>query len=220
MAYQSTNPYNGKVLQKFDEINDAALEEKLSQASHCFENEWRAKSFAERSAVLARAAAILRERPQEFAELITLEMGKLLPQSLGEVALSAAILDYYAEHAEAFLAPEKIATPRGEAMVESSPIGVLFGVEPWNYPYYQIARFAAPNLMAGNVVMVKHASSVPQCALAGGSTGSGMSTNNSPRKNQLPPSRSIRQVCLPIQPSPALRASARSSTGAESVKAR
>ena len=166
MAYQSTNPYNGKVLQKFDEINDAALEEKLSQASSCFETEWRAKSFAERAAVLARAAAILRERPQEFAELITLEMGKLLPQSLGEVALSAAILDYYAEHAERFLAPEKIATPRGEAMVESSPIGVLFGVMPWNYPYYQIARFAAPNLMAGNVVMVKHASSVPQCALA------------------------------------------------------
>ena len=166
MAYQSTNPYNGKVLQKFDEINDAALEEKLSQASSCFETEWRAKSFVERAAVLARAAAILRERPQEFAELITLEMGKLLPQSLGEVALSAAILDYYAEHAERFLAPEKIATPRGEAMVESSPIGVLFGVMPWNYPYYQIARFAAPNLMAGNVVMVKHASSVPQCALA------------------------------------------------------
>ena len=166
MAYQSTNPYNGKVLQTFEQINDAQLEDMLVQASNCFENVWRHTSFAERSAVLSRAAAILRERPQEFAELITLEMGKLLPQSLGEVALSAAILDYYAEHAERFLAPEKIATPRGEAMVESSPIGVLFGVEPWNYPYYQIARFAAPNLMAGNVVMVKHASSVPQCALA------------------------------------------------------
>jgi len=165
MAYQSTNPYDGKILQTFDEISDAQLEEKLQTASSCFDT-WRDTSFAERSAVLARAAAILRERPQEFAELITLEMGKLLPQSLGEVALSAAILDYYAEHAERFLAPEKIATPRGEAMVESSPIGVLFGVEPWNYPYYQIARFAAPNLMAGNVVMVKHASSVPQCALA------------------------------------------------------
>ena len=166
MAYQSTNPYNGKVLRTFEQIDDAQLEDKLAQASSCFETVWRAKPFAERSAVLARAAAILRERPQEFAELITLEMGKLLPQSLGEVALSAAILDYYAEHAERFLAPEKIATPRGEAMVESSPIGVLFGVEPWNDPYYQIARFAAPNLMAGNVVMVKHASSVPQCALA------------------------------------------------------
>jgi len=166
MAYQSTNPYNGKVLQTFEEISDAQLEDKLALASSCFESDWRQKSFAERSAVLARAAAILRERPQEFAELITLEMGKLLPQSLGEVALSAAILDYYAENAERFLAPEKLTTPRGEAMVESSPIGVLFGVEPWNYPYYQIARFAAPNLMAGNVVMVKHASSVPQCALA------------------------------------------------------
>ena len=166
MAYQSTNPYNGKVLQTFEQITDAQLEDNLKQASDCFENVWRHTTFAERSAVLSRAAAIMRERPQEFAELITLEMGKLLPQSLGEVALSAAILDYYAEHAERFLAPEKIATPRGEAMVESSPIGVLFGVEPWNYPYYQIARFAAPNLMAGNVVMVKHASSVPQCALA------------------------------------------------------
>ena len=166
MAYQSTNPYNGKVLQTFEQITDAQLEDNLKQASGCFENVWRHTTFAERSAVLSRAAAIMRERPQEFAELITLEMGKLLPQSLGEVALSAAILDYYAEHAERFLAPEKIATPRGEAMVESSPIGVLFGVEPWNYPYYQIARFAAPNLMAGNVVMVKHASSVPQCALA------------------------------------------------------
>ncbi|MDB5931616.1 MAG: aldehyde dehydrogenase [Polaromonas sp.] len=165
MAYQSTNPYNGKVLQTFEQISDAQLEEKLQTASSCFDA-WRGTSFAERSAVLARAAAILRERPQEFAELITLEMGKLIQQSLGEVALSAAILDYYAEHAEQFLAPEKLTTPRGEAMVESSPIGVLFGVEPWNYPYYQIARFAAPNLMAGNVVVVKHASSVPQCAQA------------------------------------------------------
>ena len=166
MPYQSTNPYDGKVVKSFDEINDAQLESKLQAASHCFENDWRHKSFADRKAVLSRAAALMRERAQALAELITLEMGKLIAQSQGEVALSAAILDYYAEHAEAFLAPEKLSTPRGEAMVESSPIGVLFGVEPWNYPYYQIARFAAPNLMAGNVVMVKHASSVPQCALA------------------------------------------------------
>jgi succinate-semialdehyde dehydrogenase/glutarate-semialdehyde dehydrogenase len=108
----------------------------------------------------------MREREQSLAETITLEMGKLIAQSVGEVKLSAAILDYYADHAEAFLAPEKLTTPKGEATVESSPIGVIFGVEPWNYPYYQIARFAAPNLMAGNVVMVKHASNVPQCALA------------------------------------------------------
>ena len=166
MAYQSINPFDGKVVKSFDEINDAQLESKLKAASHCFENDWRHRSFTDRKAVLAKAAALMRERSQALAELITLEMGKLIAQSQGEVALSAAILDYYAEHAEAFLAPEKLSTPRGEAMVESSPIGVLFGVEPWNYPYYQIARFAAPNLMAGNVVMVKHASSVPQCALA------------------------------------------------------
>ena len=166
MAYQSTNPYDGKVVKSYDEISALQLGEKLKIATDCFENVWRRTTFAQRQQVLARAAAILRERSQQFAELITLEMGKLIAQSQGEVALSAAILDYYAEHAEAFLAPEKLTTPRGEAMVESSPVGVLFGVEPWNYPYYQVARFAAPNLMAGNVVMVKHASNVPQCAQA------------------------------------------------------
>jgi len=165
MAYQSINPYNMQVLQSFEDVSAAELEEKLAAASSCFDL-WAKKTYADRAKVLTRAAAIMRERPEEFAKLITLEMGKLLAQSMGEVALSAAILDYYAQNAEAFLAPEKLDTAKGEASVESSPVGVLFGVEPWNYPYYQIARFAAPNLMAGNVVMVKHASSVPQCALA------------------------------------------------------
>jgi succinate-semialdehyde dehydrogenase/glutarate-semialdehyde dehydrogenase len=166
MAYQSTNPYNGKVLQTFKPMDAAQLETALHQASECFNNDWQGKSYSERSTILARAATLMREQAQPLAELITLEMGKLIAQSLGEVALSANILDYYAQHAERFLAPETLDTARGEALVESSPIGVLFGVEPWNYPYYQLARFAAPNLMAGNVVMVKHASSVPQCALA------------------------------------------------------
>ncbi|MEO7150779.1 MAG: aldehyde dehydrogenase family protein, partial [Burkholderiaceae bacterium] len=165
MAYQSTNPYDGKVVKTFDEIDDAGLERKVQAAAACFE-QWRDTSYAERKAVLSKAAALMRERASELAGLVTLEMGKLIAQSQGEVALSAAILDYYADNAEAFLAPEKLTTPRGEAMVESAPIGVVFGVEPWNYPYYQVARFAAPNLMAGNVVMVKHASNVPQCALA------------------------------------------------------
>ena len=166
MAYQSINPYNLQVLQSFEEISAKDLEAKLATASACFNDVWVKKSFADRAKVLASAAAILRERPEEFAKLITLEMGKLLAQSMGEVALSASILDYYAQHAEAFLAPEKLSVAKGDAVVESAPVGVLFGVEPWNYPYYQIARFAAPNLMAGNVVMVKHASSVPQCAQA------------------------------------------------------
>ena len=166
MAYQTTNPFTGSTEKTFPDLSAAQLEEKLAQAHNCFQIDWSVRSFADRTTLLKRAAELMRERSQLLAELITREMGKLIAQSLGEVALSAAILDYYADHAEQFLAPEKLVTPRGEAMVESSPIGVLFGVEPWNYPYYQIARFAAPNLMAGNVVMVKHASSVPQCALA------------------------------------------------------
>ncbi|GAA4012668.1 NAD-dependent succinate-semialdehyde dehydrogenase [Actimicrobium antarcticum] len=165
MAYQSTNPYDGKVLEQFKESDAAQLETQLATAVDCYAA-WRTTSFTERREVLQRAAAILRERTDEFAKLITLEMGKLIDQSRGEVALSAAILDYYAQNAEEFLSAEKLHTKTGEAIVESNPIGVLFGVEPWNYPYYQIARFAAPNLMAGNVVMVKHASNVPQCARA------------------------------------------------------
>lgn len=166
MAYRSTNPFTNKVEQSFDELSDQQLEAKIKAAQACFDDTWRKQSFEQRKTVLKRAASLMRERQQALAELVTLEMGKLIAQSAGEVALSAAIIDYYADHAEAFLAPEKLKTDKGEAVVESSPLGILFGVEPWNYPYYQIARFAAPNLMAGNVVMVKHASNVPQCALA------------------------------------------------------
>ena len=166
MAYQSTNPFDGSILATFDEHDGATLEAKLHAAADCFERDWRQRSYAERAVVLKHAAALMRERADALARLVTIEMGKLLAQSAGEVALSAAILEYYADHAQAFLAPEELTSPRTEAMVESCPVGVLLGVEPWNYPYYQIARFAAPNLMAGNVVMVKHASTVPQCALA------------------------------------------------------
>jgi succinate-semialdehyde dehydrogenase/glutarate-semialdehyde dehydrogenase len=166
MAYQTTNPYTGEVTSRFDELGEGPLEAKLAAAASCFEHDWRHRSFAQRKAVLLRAAALMRERSQALSGLITLEMGKLIQQSAGEVAFSAAIFEYYAEQAEALLAPEKLVTGKGEAVVESAPLGVLFGIEPWNYPYYQIARFAAPNLMAGNVVMVKHASNVPQCALA------------------------------------------------------
>ena len=166
MTYQSINPHTAQTVKTFAEISDAELEAKLSSAHACFVSNWRLTDFAQRKTVLQRAAQLMRERSDELATLITLEMGKLIAQSQGEVALSAAILDYYAEHAEAFLAPETLNLTKGKAVVVSDPIGVLFGVEPWNYPYYQVVRFAAPNLMAGNVVMVKHASNVPQCALA------------------------------------------------------
>ncbi|MEC5216710.1 succinate-semialdehyde dehydrogenase/glutarate-semialdehyde dehydrogenase [Actimicrobium sp. GrIS 1.19] len=165
MAYQTTNPYTEQAGAPFAECTAEQLETRLATAAACY-GTWRSTTFAQRKAVLLRAAALMRERSEHLAGLITEEMGKRIAESRGEVALSAAIIAYYAEHAEQFLATEEIAVKGGEAIVESSPIGVLFGVEPWNFPYYQIVRFAAPNLMAGNVVMVKHASNVPQCALA------------------------------------------------------
>jgi succinate-semialdehyde dehydrogenase/glutarate-semialdehyde dehydrogenase len=116
--------------------------------------------------VVAKAAVLLRARVDEFARPVTLEMGKRIDEARGEVALSADILDYYAKNAKRFLAPQRLKPSSGEAEVVSTPLGVLFGVQPWNFPYYQLARFAAPNLMAGNVVMVKHAGCVPQCAIA------------------------------------------------------
>jgi succinate-semialdehyde dehydrogenase/glutarate-semialdehyde dehydrogenase len=109
---------------------------------------------------------ILLARLDEFAKFTTLEMGKLFREAQGEVVLSADILNYFADNAEKFLAPEKLNIKEGEAFVESEPLGVLFCVEPWNFPYYQLARVAGPNLMAGNTLIVKHASNVPQCALA------------------------------------------------------
>ena len=165
MAYQSVNPYDGKTLKTFEELSDEQLESAIETAATCFET-WRHTTFAERAVVVAKAASIMRARIDEFARPVTLEMGKLIDQARGEVVLSADIIDYYAKNAERFLAPEHLKPSSGEAEVECSPFGVLFGVQPWNFPYYQLARFAAPNLMAGNVVMVKHAGCVPQCAIA------------------------------------------------------
>ncbi len=165
MAYQSINPYDGKLLKKYEEITDQQLEKAIATAQACFEI-WKNKTFAERAVIVAKAAAIMHARIDEFALLVTQDMGKLIDQSRGEAKLSADIIDYYAKNAEQFLAPQRLKPSSGEAEIQNAPFGVLFGVEPWNFPYYQLARFAAPNLMAGNVVMVKHAGCVPQCALA------------------------------------------------------
>ena len=152
MAYQSINPFDGKVLKTFDELTDQQLETSLENAESCFKS-WQHTNFAERATIVAKAAAIMREQIEAFARPVTQEMGKLIDQARSEVLLSADILDYYAENAECFLATEPLKPNSGEATIESTPFGVLFGVQPWNFPYYQIARFAAPNLMAGNVVL-------------------------------------------------------------------
>ncbi len=165
MAYQTVNPFNNEVLQSFADISDAQLDAKLAAASACFET-WRHASYADRAKVVMRASVLLHEQAEAFAQIMTKEMGKRISEARGEVEFSAQILAYYAENAERFLAPVTLHPKAGEAHMESSPIGVIFGVEPWNFPYYQLARVAGPHLMAGNTLVIKHAGCVPRCAIA------------------------------------------------------
>jgi succinate-semialdehyde dehydrogenase/glutarate-semialdehyde dehydrogenase len=165
MLYQTINPNNGEVLKTFPELTDAALEAAIGTAKACFET-WRTKTYAERGAIVAKAAAIMHTRADQLARMATLEMGKRIAEARGEVEFSSRILAYYAKNAERFLAPVKLHPTVGEAYMESSPIGVVFGIQPWNFPFYQLARVAGPQLMAGNVVMVKHSETVPQCGIA------------------------------------------------------
>ena len=165
MAYQSVSPYNGDILETFEEFTSEQLDTALATAETCFET-WRHKSYAERALIVSKVAALMSSKVDELARLVTLEMGKRIDEARGEVTFSANILTYYAENAERFLAPVKLHPTVGSAHMESSPIGVIFCVEPWNFPYYQLARVAGPHLMAGNVLMVKHAANVPQSAKA------------------------------------------------------
>ena len=165
MSYQSVNPNTGQLVKSFEHMSTAQLQQALATAQTCFET-WRTTTHADRAAVLSRAAVLLRAHVDQFASLETLEMGKRIEEARGEVAFSADILSYYAQHGGAFLTPVQLKPEQGEAHMESSPLGVLFCVEPWNFPYYQLARVAGPQLMAGNVLVVKHAGNVPQCAIA------------------------------------------------------
>jgi len=164
-AYQSVNPYNGNVGKSFATLTDQQLEAKIAAAALCFET-WRRTSYEARAVIVTKAAALLHTKAEEFARIMTLEMGKRINEARGEVEFSSNILAYYAKNAERFLAPVNLNPTIGEAHMESSPIGVIFGVEPWNFPYYQLARVAGPHLMAGNVLLVKHAGCVPECAIA------------------------------------------------------
>ena len=165
MSYQSVNPSNGEVLETFADLTSGQLEAAIATAAGQYEV-WRRKSYAQRAVVVNEAARLLAANVDAFARLVTLEMGKRIGEARGEVEFSARILAYYAKNAERFLAPVKLDPAVGEAYMESSPLGIVFGVEPWNVPYYQLARVAGPHLMAGNVLVVKHAGCVPQCAAA------------------------------------------------------
>jgi succinate-semialdehyde dehydrogenase / glutarate-semialdehyde dehydrogenase len=166
MPYQSVNPATGESLQMFEEHSNQQMMDALTAADKVYREFWSTAPYKERAVCIAKAARLMLEQKESLARLATLEMGKRIEESRGEVELSAAILDYYAKNAEKFLAPRELNSVMGDAHIECSPIGVLIGIQPWNYPYYQLARFTAPNLMAGNVILLKHAPGVPQCALA------------------------------------------------------
>jgi succinate-semialdehyde dehydrogenase/glutarate-semialdehyde dehydrogenase len=165
MAYQTINPANGDVLKTFEDISDADLRAAVDHAQATYERDWRHRSIADRARIVKAAAAKLREHTAEYAGYVTLEMGKLIAEARAEVSLSADIMDYYADRAEAYLKTQYIPEAPGNS-VETLPLGIILGVEPWNFPYYQLARVVGPQLMVGNVVMIKHAASVPQSALA------------------------------------------------------
>ncbi|MEX5888806.1 NAD-dependent succinate-semialdehyde dehydrogenase [Providencia hangzhouensis] len=168
MTYATINPFTGELIKEFPNATDAEVTEAIESAHQAFLS-WRNTSFANKAEILNRAAALLRDSKRRYAELLTLEMGKVIGEAEAEVELSAQILEYYAEHAERLLAPQKlpVADPaEGEAPLVNGLLGVLLAIEPWNFPYYQIARILAPQLSAGNTLLLKHASNVPQCAAA------------------------------------------------------
>jgi succinate-semialdehyde dehydrogenase/glutarate-semialdehyde dehydrogenase len=165
MTYRTINPATGETTRTFGNISDTDLDNAVEAARSCYQDDWRHRAVADRARIVKAAAAALRANAAEYAQYVTAEMGKLIGTSEAEVGLSAAILDYYADHAESFLAPQELPESPG-AVIETEPIGVILGIEPWNFPYYQLARVAGPQLMAGNVLIIKHAENVPQCALA------------------------------------------------------
>ncbi|MGA2003327.1 MAG: NAD-dependent succinate-semialdehyde dehydrogenase [Terriglobales bacterium] len=164
MAIATINPATGEVVKTFEALTAAQIEDKLQRASSAFRTH-RQTSFADRAAKMMRAAEILEKEKDECAHLMTLEMGKPLKAAVGEALKCAAGCRFYAENAEKFLADEVVETGARRSFIRYLPIGPILAVMPWNFPFWQVMRFAAPALMAGNVGLLKHASNVPQCAL-------------------------------------------------------
>ena len=166
MAYQTMNPFTNELVKEYPPHSDADVESALQKADALYHSDWAKGDIDQRLPILHRLADLMEEQQEELAKIATQDMGKLIEQSRGEVALCAKIARYYADNAKTFLAPVKYDSDLGDAWVEHHPIGVLLAVEPWNFPYYQLMRVLAPNLAAGNPVLVKHASIVPHCAEA------------------------------------------------------
>ena len=165
MTLESINPATGEKLESYPEMTPAEIATAVDEAHETFLS-WREVPFTERTELMRSAARVLRESQADHARLMALEMGKPLREGRAEIEKCAATCDYYAENAERFLAPETLATEATKSFVAFEPLGVVLAVMPWNFPFWQVFRFAAPGLMAGNTGLLKHASNVPGAALA------------------------------------------------------
>lgn len=168
MAFATTNPYTGETTRTFPTATTEQIDAAIGRAHAAFLT-WRETSLHARADVLRRAAALLRAEPRRFAQILTLEMGKLIGEAEAEVELCAKILDYYVEHGAEGLAPRYLPAQgfgATDVQLVKEPLGVLFAVEPWNFPFYQVIRITAPQATAGNTIVLKHAANVPQSALA------------------------------------------------------
>jgi succinate-semialdehyde dehydrogenase/glutarate-semialdehyde dehydrogenase len=165
--YATVNPFTGETEQEFPFTETSEIDGIVERA-HAAYQEWRDRPVEERAAVVRRAAELMDERRDDLAALITREMGKRRDEAAGELKLCSMILSYYADKGPGFLEPTPIEpmVGKGEAVVETKPVGVLLAIEPWNYPFYQVVRVAGPNLVLGNTILLKHAENVPQCAVA------------------------------------------------------
>ncbi|MDD3559630.1 MAG: aldehyde dehydrogenase family protein, partial [Melioribacteraceae bacterium] len=165
MAIETVNPATGKLVKKFDEIDEKQINV-LIETAHSTFLEWKETTFEFRKKLMLKAAEILRTKKTDYGRTLTLEMGKTLKQAEAEVEKCAWVCEYYADNAEKILSDEIIKTDASESYVRFDPLGVVLAVMPWNFPFWQVFRFAAPALMAGNVGLLKHASNVPMSAIA------------------------------------------------------
>jgi succinate-semialdehyde dehydrogenase / glutarate-semialdehyde dehydrogenase len=164
MAIATVNPATGQLIKSFEPLSDSQIEVKLQRAADTF-SEYRKVPFAERARMMLKAGAILESEKENYARIMTTEMGKTFRSAVDEAAKCAWVCRYYAENAEKFLADEVVETSASRSYIRYQPLGVVLAVMPWNFPFWQVLRFAAPALMAGNVGLLKHASIVPQSAL-------------------------------------------------------
>jgi succinate-semialdehyde dehydrogenase/glutarate-semialdehyde dehydrogenase len=163
--FQSINPFDQKLIAEYPAHDENTVEKKIQTAAKSFKI-WKKESFAQRSALMQKAASILRANKEQYARVISLEMGKVISESRGEVEKCANACDYYAVNAEIFLKDQLIPTEATKSLVAFQPLGPVLAIMPWNFPFWQVFRFAAPSLMAGNVGLLKHAANVSGCSLA------------------------------------------------------